>query len=247
MAKTIELLLTETVENLGIVGDVVKVRTGYARNFLLPRDYATTPSEGAHQRPAGQAGRGREAARRAARMRADTVQKLEGYELTIQRSCNDLGILYASVTQQEISSALTAAGFGVRPRDVRLSGAIKRVDNYDVHIKYESDLETWIKLHIKADRLLAAEEKPDLDFDNEGNLIQKRERAPREGRGEKPDGDAKAAADAAHADKKGEKKPAKPEAAAAEKKPAAAPAEEAPQKATKKPRQDVKKEAAKKA
>jgi large subunit ribosomal protein L9 len=45
MSKNIKLLLTESVEALGIVGDVVNVRVGYARNFLLPRNMATTPSE----------------------------------------------------------------------------------------------------------------------------------------------------------------------------------------------------------
>ncbi|MEM7755651.1 MAG: bL9 family ribosomal protein, partial [Planctomycetota bacterium] len=45
MAKSIRLLLTENVDNLGIVGDVVNVRLGYARNFLLPRNLATVPSE----------------------------------------------------------------------------------------------------------------------------------------------------------------------------------------------------------
>jgi large subunit ribosomal protein L9 len=44
MARTLELLLTENVEGTGIVGDVVKVRKGYARNYLMPRNFATTPS-----------------------------------------------------------------------------------------------------------------------------------------------------------------------------------------------------------
>lgn len=240
MAKTVELLLTETVENLGIVGDVVKVRTGFARNYLLPRDYATTPSE--ELKKSLQAKRV-EAERMLAeqqKVRAETIQRLEGFELSIERSCNDLGILYAAVTQQEISVALIAAGHAVRPRDVRLSGAIKRVDKYDIHIKYQTDLETWIKLIVKPDRVLAKDEKADLDFDNEGNLIEKRhDKADRKSDEAAPKGEAKPAA-------KGDKAEKKPAADKADKK-AEAPAEEAPQKAVKKPRQDVKKDAAKKA
>ena len=69
-----------------------------------------------------------------------------------------------------------------------IDGAIKRVDNYDIHVKYETDLETWIKLHVKADRLLSKEEKADLDFDNEGNLIEKRPpRDRKEDKGDKPE------------------------------------------------------------
>lgn len=238
MAKTVELLLTESVENLGIVGDVVKVRTGFARNYLLPRAYATTPSQELIKSLQAKRAEAEKQLLEQRKVRAATIEKLQGYELTLERSCNDLGILYAAVTQREIASALTAAGYPVRDRDVRLSGSIKRVDHYDIHIKYETELETHIKLHVKADRLLAKEEKADLDFDNEGNLIERRPE-----RGAK--GDDK--------DAKGEKKEAKAAAPAAEAKadkkadPAAIAEEEKPQKAVKKPRADVKKDPAKKA
>src|SRR5512134_2942505 len=149
MAKTVELLLTETVENLGIVGDVVKVRTGYARNYLLPREFATTPSDELIKSLQAKRADAEKHLAEQRKMRADTITRLEGFELTLERSCNDLGHLYAGVTQREIAQALTAAGYPVRDRDVRLSGAIKRVDHYDVHIKYESDLETVIKLNVK--------------------------------------------------------------------------------------------------
>ena len=155
MSKNIKLLLTESVEALGIVGDVVNVRIGYARNFLLPRSLATTPSDEAIRAVAV---RRAEAERQLAELRKQRealVQKLEGVELTIQRSCNDLGHLYASVTQQEIAKALADAGHpGVKARDVRLHQNIKRVDTYDVHIKFESDLEATIKLWVVADRKL---------------------------------------------------------------------------------------------
>jgi large subunit ribosomal protein L9 len=240
MAKTVELLLTESVENLGIVGDVVKVRTGYARNYLMPRNVATTPSQELIESLKVKRAQAQAEVTALRSARAQTIEKLTGYELAITRACNDQGILYGGVTQQEISEALIAAGFGVRPRDVRLSGAIKRVDTYDIHVKFETELETNIKLIVKPDRVLAKDEKPDLDFDMEGNLVEKR---PGRDRGEKH-GDKKAAGepDAKHADKKSDKPEAKPEAAKAEKKPAAT-EEEAPKKASKKPREDVKKAA----
>lgn len=234
MAKTVELLLTESVENLGIVGDVVKVRTGYARNYLLPRAYATTPSQELIKSLQAKRAEAEKQLAEQRKMRAATIEKLQGFELTLERSCNDLGILYAAVTQREIATALTAAGYPVRDRDVRLSGAIKRIDHYDVHIKYESDLETHIKLHVKADRLLSKEEKADLDFDNEGNLIEKRpDRGDRGDKGEKKEAKAVAAPDEAKAERKAD--------------PAAIAEEDKPQKAVKKPRADVKKEPAKKA
>jgi large subunit ribosomal protein L9 len=239
MAKNVELLLVESVENVGIVGDVVKVRTGFARNFLLPRALATVPSDELVQKLQAKRAEAIKAASELRASRAATISKLTGYELTIQRSCNDQGILYGGVTQQEIATALVAAGYAVRPRDVRLSGAIKRVDDYVVHIKYETELETDIKLHVKADRVLAKDEKPDLDFDNEGNLITKRsgEEGGRGGEGKGEDraekkGEGKA--DAGDKPSKAEKKDAKPAAPAAE---------DAPKKATRKPREDAKKPA----
>ena len=225
MAKTIELLLTDSVENLGIVGDVVKVRTGYARNFLLPRNVATTPSQELIDSLKAKRAEAQAHMAQQRSDRAQTISKLTGYELVIQRSCNDQGILYGGVTQQEISTALIAAGFGVRPRDVRLSHAIKRVDSYDIHIKYETELETTIKLTVKPDRVLAKDEKPDLDFDMEGNLVEKKPGKDRDGKGDKHadrhgDKHAEAAPDAKHAkphgkddkaaDAKHEKKPPTP-------------------------------------
>lgn len=184
MARNVELLLTESVENLGIVGDVVKVRLGYARNFLLPRQLATEPSEELIK--SLQAKR-IEAERQLAEQRnqrAATIEKLAGYELHIERSCNDQGILYAGVTQQEIASALNAAGFAnVRPRDVRLNEAIKRVDTYTVHIKFETDLATDIKLWVLADRKLDTEEREEIEIDDEGEVVDKS----KAGKGDRPD------------------------------------------------------------
>lgn len=154
MPKTYKLLLTESVEALGIVGDVVTVRAGYARNFLLPRSLATTPSE---EKIAALAEKRAEAERQLAeqrRQRESLVSRLDGFELTLERATNDQGLLYGSVTQQDIVSALASAGFGVRPRDVRLGQTIKRIGDYDVSIKPESDLEATVKLRLKSDRPL---------------------------------------------------------------------------------------------
>ncbi len=174
MARSVELLLTENVENLGIVGDVVRVKLGYARNFLLPRELATEPSEELIKSLQAKRADAERLLAEQRQQRASTIEKLANYELHIERSCNDQGILYAGVTQQEIAGALNAAGFkNVRPRDIRLNEAIKRVDTYNVHVKFETELETNIKLWVMADRKLELEEKEDMDFDMEGNLIEK--------------------------------------------------------------------------
>lgn len=222
MAKNVKLLLTESVEALGIVGDVVNVRIGYARNFLLPRNMATTPSDEAIKAVAAKRA---EAERALAQLRKDRealIQKMNGIEISIQRSCNDMGHLYASVTQQEIAGALAAAGYpGVKPRDVRLNQNIKRIDAYDIHIKFEADLEATVKLWVLADRKLDLDKTDEVEVDAEGNMIEKKpEAAPAEG----AEAEAPAAKPAAEdkPKKKGKKDAAAPAAAA----------EEAPKKST---------------
>lgn len=175
MPKTVELLLTDNVENLGIVGDVVKVRTGYARNFLLPRELATEPSEDKIKALAERRAEAERLLVELRKQREGMVEKLEEYELTLTRACNDQGLLYGSVTQHDIAEALREAGFDVRDRDVRLGQTIKRIDSYEISIKPEADLETNIKLWVVADRKLEHldEDREDMEIDEEGELIEK--------------------------------------------------------------------------
>jgi len=179
MARSVKLLLTENVDNLGIVGDVVNVRLGFARNYLLPFNYATTPSDEliaslAEKRAVAEKD---VAARRS--QREEMIGKLNGQELTLTRACNDQGQLYGSVTQQDIANALKEVGFTVAPREVRLPTTIKRIDAFDIHIKVDSDLEADIKLWVVADRELDLDQDEEMEFDNEGELVVKDKKAPK--------------------------------------------------------------------
>lgn len=169
MSKSIKLLLTENVDNLGIVGDVVSVRTGYARNFLLPRSLARKPTDKAI---AALAARRAEVERQLAELRRQlegVVGKLKGFEVTIERSCNDNGWLYGSVTQREIADALHKAGFPqVQDRHIRIGTAIKRIDTYDIPIQFDSDLKTEVKLWVVADRPLNLPKEGDVGVEGEG-------------------------------------------------------------------------------
>lgn len=150
--KQIELLLLDNVDNLGIVGDVVKVRPGYARNFLLPRSLATTPSKGAIARLAERRAQV-EAEMKA--LRADQeklIEKLSGYELTMERSANEQGVLYGGVSQHEIAEALREAGFAVEDRFVRIGEQIKRLDSYTIPVVIDKELKTEVKLWIVSDK-----------------------------------------------------------------------------------------------
>lgn len=154
MAKSVKLLLVENVDSLGIVGDVVNVRTGYARNFLLPRALATQPNDDLIKQLAAKRAAAQEQLAVQRKQREETTGRLQGVEIELVRSCNDQGVLYGAITQQEVATVLGERGFVVKPRDVRLPGSIKRIEKYDIHIKLDSDLDSTIKLVVKPDREL---------------------------------------------------------------------------------------------
>ncbi len=195
--KTLKLLLTENVDNLGIVGDVVSVRLGFARNYLLPRELATTPSE---ELIASLAAKRAEAQKQVAlvrKQREAMIGKMTGVEITLEKPCNDQGILYGSISQNDLSEALKKLGYEVRAREIRIGQTIKRIDSYDIHVKLASDLETVVRLHVKADRHIEDDARDEMEFDNEGELIEKG-RGGRGGRGRKQE--AAESADAAKAE-----------------------------------------------
>jgi len=166
--KQVELLLLENVSNLGIVGDVVKVKTGYARNYLLPMNLATTPSDAAVKRLAA---RRTEVAAEMAQIRTEhevLIEKINGFELTMQRSANEQGVLYGGVTQHEIAQGLRDEGFGmIEDRYVRIGDQIKRLDTYAVPVVIDKELKAEVKLWIVSDK--PAE---DLEAEAEGEIIE---------------------------------------------------------------------------
>ena len=168
-SRRTELLLTSNVENLGIVGDVVRVRTGFARNYLIPMGLAEAPtSERIESLTAA-----REAAikehEHKREEQANIIESLEGTTLTLSRSANDQGGLYGSVTQRDISDALLENDFSVDTRAIRLHQAIRRIGDYQVTIQFGSDLKTDVEIIVNPDRPL--EDREEMEFDDEGNLI----------------------------------------------------------------------------
>lgn len=184
MPNNVQLLLTETVDNLGIVGDVVNVRTGYARNFLLPNNLATTPTEEKIQALAAKRAEAEQHQRELRSQREALIAKLEGVEITLKRSCNDQGQLYGAITQQDISAALAELGHGVKPREIRIAQTIKRVGTDHITVKVAADLEAEVTLHVEADRELEADRRgrhegePGAEGEAQPERPQRRERGP---------------------------------------------------------------------
>jgi large subunit ribosomal protein L9 len=173
MSKDLQLLLVESVDNLGIVGDVVKVRAGYARNFLLPMGLATTPSDDKIKSLASKRAEAEKSQREMRAAREAMIEKIENFEVELVRSCNDQGLLYGSVTQGDIAEALVAKGFDVKAREIRLSQTIKRVETHHVSVKVDKDLEAEITVKVVADRQIEEDDREEIEVDDEGNMIHK--------------------------------------------------------------------------
>lgn len=170
--RTVELLLLENIDGLGIIGDVVKIRTGFARNFLLPMGMAEPPTQDRIDEL--QADREVALAAQVARRgdRESLLDKMEEVELTLVRSCNDQGGLYGSVTQRDIAEGLSEVGFeGIEIRAVRLPASIRRIGTYEIPIQFDADLRTDITVIVEPDQPL--EEREEMEFDDDGELIEK--------------------------------------------------------------------------
>jgi len=142
-----QLVLTEDVANLGKQGDLVEVKLGYGRNYLLPNGLATIPS--AHnlrllERYKQRVQQVREAKIADLRVMAEQIQRIP--HLTIEAQANEEGHLYGSVGATEISKSLKAQNLSVDPDMVRLEGPIKECALYEVKINLGYDIETAVKV-----------------------------------------------------------------------------------------------------
>jgi len=142
------LLLLEDVRKLGHVGDVVEVAAGYARNYLLPQQLATEPTE-ANIKAIEDRKRGAAAAR-AMRLKQfqDLVAQLEGVSVTIEAAANPEGTLYGGVHEKDIAEALHAQGYPIQPDHVVLDAPIRTLDKRQVTLEFTDDISTQIELWV---------------------------------------------------------------------------------------------------
>ena len=155
MAKrNVELLLNITVENLGLVGDVVKVKPGHARNYLLPHGLAEYPT--AEKIEALKDARATAAAAMQKRQegRAKLIARLTDITIKLIRSVNDQGALYGAVTHRDIFDQLQVDGFPVEIHAVRLANTVRRIGSYTCAIVFDRELRTEINVEVLPDRTL---------------------------------------------------------------------------------------------
>ena len=146
-----EVILKEDIVNLGKIGEIVRVRDGYARNYLLPRGLVLVANKKnmttfEHQK----------------KLVADQKQKimkhaqavgdqLAGVSLTIAMRAGEEGRLFGSVTNIQIEKALKAKGLNVERRKIHLSEPIKNLGEYEVPIRLAADVTVPLKLSVVAE------------------------------------------------------------------------------------------------
>ncbi len=147
-----EIILMEKVVNLGNLGDVVKVKDGYARNYLIPQGKAKRATKAnIEEFAARKAELERLAAEKLAAAQA-RAEKLTGHVLTIAQKAGVDGRLFGSVTNVDIAEALQAQGFDVVRAEVRMpEGPFKMVGEYEVTLALHSDVEVPIKVCVVAE------------------------------------------------------------------------------------------------
>lgn len=144
----IELLLIQSVDHLGKQGDVVEVRPGYAKNYLLPQGLATIATD--HHKRMIEKHRARlleiQKARLAnLRQQADLIAQ---QSVTIEANANDEGHLYGSVGANDIAAAMKGKDFPITPDQIRLAGPLKELGLYTVKVHLASDVEAELKVWV---------------------------------------------------------------------------------------------------
>lgn len=146
-----EVLLREDLEHLGDRGQIVRVRRGYGRNYLLPRGLAVEASAGNVRQIEAEKSvlTKREARERAAAEEAS--KNLVGLSLTFERKVGEEGRLFGSVTLLDIVHALEAAGHTVDRHRIRMKDVIKSTGDHEVSLRLHRDVLVPIKIHVAAE------------------------------------------------------------------------------------------------
>jgi large subunit ribosomal protein L9 len=143
-----DVILLEDMKGVGAKGAVVHVKSGYARNFLLPRRLAIpagTKAANLYQELERQ--RGMREQREVAAARAEAA-KLEGVEVNIPAQANEEDTLFGSITNQDVAEALLKAGHTVDRHSIELDDHIKTLGRFEVKVRYHGGVHATVKVWV---------------------------------------------------------------------------------------------------
>ncbi len=150
MPTTIPVILQHDLANLGKTGEVVKVRPGYARNYLLPKQLAAAATSKNMSRIEHEQ---RAAAAKAAKAKVaaeELAKKVGETAISLTRKAGEEGKLFGAVTAKEIEAALAEKGVAVDRRKIQLAEPIKAVGKYEIAVKLGFEVTATIKLDVVA-------------------------------------------------------------------------------------------------
>ena len=153
-----DIILLERIENLGQMGDLVTVKPGYARNYLLPQGKAlraTAENKARFETERAQL----EADNLARKSEAEAIaKKMEGLSITLIRAASEMGQLYGSASSRDIANAVSEAGFTISRNQVDLNTAMKTLGLFDMRINLHPEVAVEIKVNIARSEDEAAEQ-----------------------------------------------------------------------------------------
>lgn len=145
------VILLEKVQNLGTLGDQVSVKSGYARNFLIPQGKAKAATKDNIAEFEARRAELEKAAAAQLAVAQGVYENLNGQVITIESVAGDEGKLFGSVGTQDIADALKASGFEVERRDIRMpEGALRFVGTFEIDVQLHSDVVASITVEVKA-------------------------------------------------------------------------------------------------
>jgi large subunit ribosomal protein L9 len=148
MPATIQVILQHDVSNVGKSGELVRVRPGFARNFLIPRDLAVPATTAAVNRISHEKGVAIAKAEKAKKEARDLASKLEGLVVQLARPVGEEDRLFGSVTSKDIHAAMKAKGFDLDRKQLHLAEPIKALGTTEVPVKLLGDIGATIKVEV---------------------------------------------------------------------------------------------------
>jgi large subunit ribosomal protein L9 len=143
-----DVILTENVKNLGTIGELVKVKPGYGRNFLVPQGLAVEASEAKLKEVEHHKRQLNRKAEKLSQEAADVKARIEAVECTFVHKASEEGKLFGSVTSMEIAESLASQGIEIDRRKILLEQPIKELGEHSVDIKLNAGVNAIVKINV---------------------------------------------------------------------------------------------------
>jgi large subunit ribosomal protein L9 len=150
MPANIQVILQQDIDKLGKSGELVRVRPGFARNFLLPRQLAVPATTAAVRRIEHEKAVALARAEKAKKQAREVAAKLSSLTITLAQKVGEDGRLFGSVTARDIEHAIKAQGLDVDRKKLRLAEPIKSIGTYEIPVKLVSDVTATLKVEVVA-------------------------------------------------------------------------------------------------